>query len=130
MIYSLLADLAVLLHFCFVLFVVLGGLLALRWFRYVWLHLPAAVWGALIEFQDWICPLTHLENRWRRAAGDRGYEGGFVEHYLMPVLYPDGLTRNVQIVLGLLVIAINVAIYARVFVKRKRVGEAKDDTSC
>ena len=123
MIYSLLADLAVVLHFCFVLFVVLGGFLVLRWFRYVWLHLPVAAWGALIEFQGWICPLTHLENRWRRAAGERGYEGGFVEHYLMPVLYPDGLTRKVQILLGLLVIAINAAIYARVFVKRKRVGE-------
>ncbi len=123
MIYSLLADLAVLLHFSFVLFVVLGGFLVLRRFRYIWLHLPAAVWGALIEFQGWICPLTHLENRWRRAAGERGYEGGFIEHYLMPVLYPDGLTHNVQIVLGLLVIAINVAIYAGVFVKRKRVGD-------
>ena len=119
----LLADLAVLLHFCFVLFVALGGFLVLRWFRYVWLHLPAAVWGALIEFQGWICPLTHLENRWRRAAGERGYEGGFVEHYLMAVLYPDGLTRTVQIVLGLLVIAINVAIYARVFFKRLRAAE-------
>ena len=123
MIYSLLADLAVLLHFSFVLFVVLGGFLVLRRARYIWLHLPAAVWGALIEFQGWICPLTHLENRWRRAAGERGYEGGFIEHYLMPVLYPDGLTRKVQILLGLLVIAINVTIYARVFVKRKRVGE-------
>ncbi len=123
MIYSLFADLAVLLHFCFVLFVALGGFLVLRWFRYVWLHLPVAAWGALIEFQGWICPLTHLENRWRRAAGERGYDGGFVEHYLMPVLYPDGLTRKVQILLGLLVIAINVAIYARVFVKRKGLGE-------
>ena len=123
MIYSLLADLAVLLHFSFVLFVVLGGFLVLRRSRYIWLHLPAAVWGALIEFQGWICPLTHLENRWRRAAGERGYEGGFIEHYLMPVLYPDGLTQNVQMVLGLLVIAINVAIYVGVFVKRKRVGE-------
>jgi len=123
MIYSLLADLAVLLHFCFVLFVVLGGFLVLRRFRYIWLHLPAAVWGALIEFQGWICPLTHLENRWRRDAGESGYEGGFVEHYLLPVLYPDGLTRRVQIVLGLLVIAINVAIYVKVFVKSRGVSE-------
>ena len=123
MIYSLLAELAVILHFSFVLFVVLGGFLLLRWFRCVWLHLPAAGWAALIEFQGWICPLTHLENRWRRAAGERGYEGGFVEHYLMPVLYPDGLTRNMQIVLGLSTIAINVAIYVWVFVRRRRAGE-------
>ncbi len=120
MFYSQLADLAVLLHFGFVLFVVFGGLLLLRWRWIVWLHLPAALWGALIEFGGWICPLTHLENRWRRAAGEQGYDAGFVEHYVLPVLYPEGLTRNVQIVLGLLVIAINVAVYALVLARRRK----------
>ena len=118
MLYSLLADLVVLLHFSFVVFAVLGGLLVLRWLRCMWLHLPAAVWAALIEFQGWICPLTNLENSLRRAAGQRGYESGFVEHYLVPILYPADLNSGVQIVLGLFVIVVNVAIYAVAFRKR------------
>ena len=120
MLYSLLADLVVLLHFSFVVFAVLGGLLVLRWFACIWLHLPAAIWAALIEFQGWICPLTHLENWLRRAAGQSGYETGFVEHYVVPILYPADLNSGVQIVLGLFVIVINVVIYAAVF--RKRTG--------
>jgi hypothetical protein len=72
---------------------------------------PAALWGACIEFAGWICPLTPLENHWRRLAGEEGYAGGFVEHYVFPVLYPDGLTRNAQLVLGVLVLVINVAVY-------------------
>ena len=80
--------------------------------RLALLHLPAAVWGALIEFSGWICPLTPLEKSLRAAAGQAGYEGGFIEHYLLPVLYPAGLTRGVQLVLGFLVIALNVGVYA------------------
>ena len=112
MLYRLLADLVVLVHFGFVLFVVFGGLLALRWPRAAWFHLPAAVWGAGIEFLAGICPLTPLENHLRRLGGEAGYTGGFVEHYLLPVLYPSGLTRGVQLVLGILVVVFNVAVYA------------------
>ncbi|HVR29177.1 MAG TPA: DUF2784 domain-containing protein [Thermoanaerobaculia bacterium] len=114
MIYRLLADAVVAVHFGFVVFVVAGGLLALRWRRAAWVHLPAAVWGAAIELAGWICPLTPLENELRRRGGAAGYPGGFVEHYLLPVLYPAELTRTTQIVLGVLVIAVNVAIYAAV----------------
>jgi hypothetical protein len=108
---GMLADIVVGFHVGFVLFVVLGGLLVLRWPRVAWLHLPAAVWGALIEFAGWVCPLTPLENRLRRASGASGYAGGFVEHYLLPVLYPAGLTRGVQYVLGAGVLAVNAAVY-------------------
>lgn len=108
---SIAADLIVVLHFGFVLFVVAGALLVLKWRWLAFLHIPAAVWGALIEFMGWICPLTPLENHLRHAAGQAGYSGGFIEHYLMPILYPDGLTRNLQIGIGIFFVAINLAIY-------------------
>ena len=111
----LLADLVLLLHLAFVLFVVFGGLLVLRRRRIAWLHVPAFVWGAAIEFGGWICPLTPLENRLREMSGAGGYAGGyaggFVERYLVPVLYPGELTREVQIGLGLAVLLINLTIY-------------------
>jgi hypothetical protein len=110
--YRLLADLVLILHAGFVAFVVLGALLALRWPRVAWIHVPVVLWGAGIEFVGGICPLTPLENHWRRLAGELGYPGGFIEHYIVSALYPDGLTRNVQIVLGALVVVVNVAIYA------------------
>jgi Protein of Unknown function (DUF2784) len=121
--YRLLADTVLLAHAAFVAFVVLGGLLALRWPRLAWLHLPAAAWGAGIEFAGGICPLTPLENHWRRLAGEQGYADGFVEHYLLALIYPDGLTREVQLALGILVIAINAAVYAFVW-RRKRTSRA------
>ena len=120
MLYRLLADLVVLVHFGFVLFVVLGGLLALRWPRAAWVHLPAALWGAGIEFAAGICPLTPLENHLRRLGGEAGYTGGFVEHYVLPVLYPDGLTRGVQLVLGTFVLVLNIAVYTIVWRRRSR----------
>jgi hypothetical protein len=110
----MLADLIVLIHFAFVLFVIFGGLLALRWPKVAYVHLPIAVYGALIELVGWICPLTPLEKRLRESAGLQGYQGGFVEHYILPVLYPSGLTRNVQLMLGGLVIMMNLAVYALV----------------
>lgn len=113
--YGLLADAVLLLHLCFVAFVLAGGLLALRWPRLAWIHLPCAAWGAFVELAGWICPLTPLENRLRQAAGEAGFEGGFVEHYVMPLLYPGNLTREMQIILGLLVIGLNVLIYAAVW---------------
>jgi hypothetical protein len=109
--YRILADLVVGLHALFVAFVMVGGLLALRWPWVVAGHLPAAVWGALIEFRGWICPLTPLEKSLRAAAGDAGYQGGFIEHYLLPVLYPQGLTREVQVAMGFAVVAVNLVIY-------------------
>lgn len=115
-----LAQLVVLVHLGFVVFVVVGGLLVLRWRRLMWLHLPAAAWGALIEFAGWICPLTPLEIFLRRQAGEAGYHGGFIEHYLLPILYPPGLTRGVQVVLGTVVIVVNVLAYWRVWKKRER----------
>ena len=102
-----LADGVVLLHFAFVVFVVLGGFLVVRWRRLAWLHVPCAVWGFLIEVEGWICPLTYLENDLRRRAGQLGYSGSFIEHYLLPVIYPPGLTRSVQIVIGSAVVAVN-----------------------
>ena len=112
--YRLLADFVLVLHAGFVAFVMLGALLVLRWPRLAWVHVPVALWGAGIEFLGGICPLTPLENHWRRLAGELGYQGGFVEHYVVSVLYPDGLTRGVQLVLGSLVLSVNGAIYARV----------------
>ena len=107
MAYRLLADAVVLLHTAFVGFVVLGGFLAWRWSRIAWLHVPCALWGAVIEYQGWVCPLTPLENALRRRAGLAGYAGGFVEHYVLPVLYPAGLTRPTQALLGTLVVVVN-----------------------
>lgn len=114
-----------LVHFAFVAFVVLGGLPALRWPRFAWIHVPAALWGIVIEWAGWICPLTPLENRLRRLGGEAGYAGGFVEHYVLPVLYPRGLTREVQLILGALVLLLNVAVYLAV-IRRHR--QAKKGT--
>jgi uncharacterized membrane protein (DUF485 family) len=110
--YRLLADAVLVTHAAFVAFVMLGGLLAWRRPWLAWLHLPVVAWGAGIELTGGICPLTPLENWLRSLAGLQGYPGGFIEHYLLALLYPDGLTRNVQLALGLMVLAVNVAIYA------------------
>src|SRR3954451_23990452 len=107
----MLADLVVVFHFAFVLFVVLGGLLVLRWRWLAYVHLPVALYGALIELVGWVCPLTPLEKQLRESAGLERYQGGFVEHYVLPVLYPAGLTRGVQLVLGMVVIGVNLMIY-------------------
>jgi len=112
MMFRLLADVLVLIHGTFVLFVVLGALLVLRQPRLAWLHLPAAIWGAAIELGGWICPLTPLENALRHRAGQAGYSGGFIEHYFLPLLYPAGLTRETQLLFGGLVAVLNLALYA------------------
>ena len=126
----ILADLVVLVHFGFILFVVLGGFLAFRWRRVPWLHLPAAAWGTAIEVFGWICPLTPLENRLRRASGEAGYAGGFIEHYLIPVIYPAGLTREVQWTLAALVVGVNGAVYWALWRRRRspEPNETADDT--
>jgi hypothetical protein len=120
--YRLVADLVVLIHGLFVVFVALGGLLALRWPRVAWIHIPAALWGAAISFANWGCPLTPIEKRLRAFGGEEAYEGGFIAHYLVPLIYPAGLTRTMQIVLGFLVVALNVAVYCAILVRRRRHG--------
>ena len=109
--YGLLADLTVLVHAAFILFAVCGGLLVLRWPRIAWLHVPAVLWAAFIEFSGRICPLTPLENHYRELAGESGYSGGFIEHYVLPVIYPAGLTRDIQLWLGLGVLVVNIVAY-------------------
>lgn len=115
-----LADVVLLVHAAFVAFVVGGALFVLRWPRLVWLHVPCAVWGALIEFGGWICPLTPLENALRRRGGEAGYRGGFIEHYVTATIYPAGLTRHIQYALGAGVIALNVIIYALAIRRARR----------
>jgi Protein of Unknown function (DUF2784) len=120
LIYRALADLVLVVHLTFVLFVVLGGLLVLRWPRLAWLHVPAAIWGVLIEYTGWICPLTPLENSFRVRGGEAGYSGGFIEHYIQPLLYPAGLTRSTQVVLGSLALFLNLTAYAIVVSRMRR----------
>ena len=118
--YRFLADGLVVVHLAFIAFAVGGAFLALRWPRVVWLHIPAAAWAALIEFAGWICPLTPLENQLRFRGGEAGYSGEFVEHYLLSILYPAGLTRPIQIGLGALVLVLNLAAYGYVFYHRRQ----------
>lgn len=115
MLYKFLADTLIIVHLLFICFVVFGALLQTWSKKWVYLHLPAAVWGALIEFKGWICPLTYLENKYRFAGGLAGYEESFVEHYLLPIIYPAGLTPQIQYVLGSLVIIVNFSIYGYFF---------------
>jgi hypothetical protein len=115
--YRLLADLVVLLHLAFIVFVVAGGFLALRWGWLAAVHVPCALWGALIEFCGWYCPLTPLENWLRRATGEEAYAGGFIEHYLLPLVYPGAITRGMQIGLGIAVLSINALAYSIVWLR-------------
>jgi hypothetical protein len=124
--FGLLADITVLLHLGFVLFVVAGGLLVLRWRRLAWVHVPCALWGALIELAGWVCPLTPLELWLRARAGEAGYGGGFVEHYVLPVLYPGALTRNLQVALGIAVLAVNAVVYTWLWHRRRAANPAAD----
>ena len=119
MLYRGLADLVLVVHLAFVLFVVFGGLLALRWPRVAWVHVPVALYGATIEFVGFICPLTPLEIWLRRRGGEAGYEGGFIEHYIMAALYPTGLTREIQLALGVGVLLLNAIVYAIVLKRYK-----------
>jgi hypothetical protein len=117
-VYGVLADLVLAAHFAFVVFVVLGGLLVLRWPKMAWVHVPAACWGVAIEFAGWICPLTPLESDLRARAGEYGYQGDFIARYLLPVLYPEGLTREAQFVLGSAALLFNIAVYVLVWRRR------------
>jgi len=111
MLYQIAAEVVVVIHFIFICFVIAGGLLVLRWRWVAWVHLPVVAWGALVELMNWVCPLTPFENWLRRVAGGQGYTGGYIEHYLIPIIYPAGLTHEIQIMLGVFVIIINLVIY-------------------
>ncbi len=118
--YALLADLALLSHLGFILFVLFGAFAVRRWPRLAWLHLPAAAWGTLVELTGWFCPLTDLENHWRRLAGQAGYAGSCIDRYLTALIYPDGLSRSLQIILGLAVLVINLTLYVGLIRARHR----------
>ncbi|MGR5244882.1 DUF2784 domain-containing protein [Vibrio sp. PNB23_22_6] len=119
MIYRMLADLVVILHLLFIIFALIGGVLV-RWRSYMlFIHIPAALWVTVISFKGWICPLTPLENQLRQAAGDEGYPGGFVEHYIIPIIYPVELRFDGQVLLGLAALGINIVIYALVYYRYK-----------
>ena len=124
MAYRILADLVLVAHLLFIAFVVLGGFLTIKWPRVAWAHVPAALWGAAIEFAGWICPLTPLENGLRRLGGEAGYAGGFIERYLIPLVYPSELTREMQIALGCLVILLNVVAYG-IVLRRRSLGSER-----
>jgi len=115
MIWRALADLVLLIHFAFVIFVIVGGFFASRWRWLPWVHLPAVAWAVVLEFSGWICPLTPMENLLRRASGEAGYAGGFLEHYLVQVVYPEALTPEIQIYIGLGVLLINGLAYGIVW---------------
>lgn len=118
--YRTAADLVLLTHFAFVLFVILGGVLVMRWPRLGWVHVPVAIYGAVIEFLGFVCPLTPLEIWLRHRGGEAGYTGGFIEHYITATLYPAGLTRHIQVVLGIGVLLVNAIAYAVVIRRARR----------
>ena len=111
MLYQISADLIVVLHFSFVLFVLFGGFLLIKWPRLMWLHLPSVAWGIFVEFSGWICPLTPLENWLRAQAGEATYAGDFIVRSLSSILYPDALTHEIQLILGTALLIVNLAIY-------------------
>lgn len=120
MIAGLAADMIVLVHLGFIMFVALGGFLVIKWHNIAFLHIPCALWGVLIAFGGWICPLTPLEMHFRQLAGIAGYDGGFIDHYVMPIVYPAGLTRGMQIAFGVTILVVNLLVYVRVLVNRNR----------
>jgi hypothetical protein len=123
MLFSIFADIIVIAHFLFVLFVIFGGFLVLHKKGWAWLHIPAAFWGAFIELADWVCPLTPLENMFRLQSGGTAYASDFVEYYIIPLLYPSFLTKHLQLILGLFVIVINICIYGWIIWRRKSINK-------
>jgi hypothetical protein len=119
MMYAILADATLVLHLVFILFVIFGGLLTLRTWRWALLHLPAFLWGATIEFTGGICPLTPLENWFRAKGGLEAYHSDFIQHYLLPIIYPQALTRRIQVALGIGVLVINILVYLWVYRRRR-----------
>jgi len=115
MLYQLLASAVAIIHFAFILFVIGGGFLLLYWPKLMWIHLPAAIWGVAIEMMGWYCPLTAIEKWLLQRAGREGYSGGFVSHYIFALIYPAGLTRTIELALGVIVLVVNVSVYVKVF---------------
>ena len=128
MLYKILADAIVLAHVGFIVFAVFGGLLVLKWKRLAWLHIPAVIWAVVVEVSNWYCPLTPWEIRLRQLSGASGYETGFVEHYILPILYPAALTKKIELVLGLSVLLINIAVYSWVW-RRTHTSDKLSDES-
>ena len=120
MAYRLAADAVLVLHLAFILFVVAGALLVMRWPRLAWLHIPAAAWGTFVEVTGRICPLTTLENSVRRHAGMEGYAESFIEHYLVPIIYPAGLTRELQGGMAAVVVVVNLSLYIHILLRRRK----------
>lgn len=118
--YLFAADIVLLLHFAFILFVLAGGILVFRWHWLIWFHIPAALWGAVVVIAGWICPLTPVENMLRQAGGGQSYSGSFIERYLFPVIYPSGLDRETFIAMGVTVVVINLVVYTMFFFKKAR----------
>lgn len=126
MIESLAANLLVILHLGFIVFVAFGGLLVCKWPKIGYLHIPSVLWGAMIELSGWMCPLTPLETVLRELAGEAGYSGGFIDHYVMPLVYPEGLTRGMQIGLGIIVLSVNLCVYGwMLMIRIQRKKESK-----
>ena len=120
MIYSFLADLLVGFHLVFILYVIAGALLIIKWPKTLWLHLPSCFWGINVEFTGWICPLTPWEIQLRRLAGEEGYTGSFIEQYLIPIIYPSGLNREIQMLMGSTVLIVNFSLYTLILIKRRK----------
>jgi len=120
MIYLVLAHVVILVHLIFILFVPLGGFLVFRKGWWALIHIPVFIWGALISFGGWICPLTPLENWLRVKGGEMGYQGGFIEHYLLPIIYPRNLTRGTQIIIGISVLLLNLVVYGIIVFRIRR----------
>ncbi len=118
--YLWLANLIIVIHFLFIVFVLFGGLLVLRWPKLIWLHLPAIVWGFLVELNGWLCPLTPWENQFRQLAGKLVYEGDFIGEYLIPLIYPVNLTREMQFMFAAIVVLLNAVIYFFIWRKTRR----------
>ena len=127
--WRLAADVTLLVHFAFILFVTFGALLLFRFPRMVWVHLPAAIWGTYVEVAGKICPLTILENRFRGAAGQSGYSESFIEHYIFPVIYPAGLTRTMQLTLGAALLVINLTVYACWLLRQRKTRNNRDSSA-
>jgi hypothetical protein len=127
MLYRLAADAVLGFHLAFIVFALLGALLTVKWRWIPLVHLPTAAWAAFVELSGRLCPLTYVENDLRALAGQAGYEGGFIEHYLLALIYPSGLTTEVQYILAAVVLATNTAIYAWLFIRRNRVSRHGND---
>lgn len=129
MLYKLLADVVLVLHLLFILTVLIGALLVFKWPRFAWLHIPVALWGMSISFFGWVCPLTPLENYFRTMAGQQGFTGGFIGHYLLPMIYPGQLTRGMAIGMGVFVLLWNGLFYSIVLYRLKHSGHRQEAQS-